>query len=137
MSRLVIFKAPWDELAKASIHPSFPGGGSSDILTQTVDYSDGEPPNVGDRPLEYQDGGHLEASSTRFSPWRVSRVEEYVANTGMEEFSEVVVAYCEYSPLPEEENPWQKSILGKVSVDSFGGDAEAFEEWKRSQEVMA
>lgn len=137
MSRLIIYKAPWSELAKAGVAVTFPDGGSSDILSQTIDFSDGAPPQVGDRTLKVKDHGHLEASSTRRSLWRVTKVEEYAANTGMEEFSEVVVATCEYSPLSEEDTPWNRSHLGSITVENFGGDVEAFEKWQHSQTVTA
>lgn len=137
MARLVIFKAAWPELRKADLQPTFPGGGSSDILSQRLDYSDGAPPRVGDRTLEFKDAGHLEPSSSRLSPWRVARVEEYVGNTGLESMDEVVVAHCEYSPLPEEENPWTQSTMGQITVENFGGDTEAFTHWRESQRVTA
>ena len=67
----------------------------------------------------------------------MTRVDTYAANTGFEEFDEVVVAYCEYAPLPEEENPWRKSQVGQITVDSFGGDVAAYEAWKAQQQVTA
>ena len=51
MSRLVIFKAPYEELRKAEISPTFPGGGSSDILCQSLDYADRGPGSRGRRGL--------------------------------------------------------------------------------------
>lgn len=137
MSRLIIYKAPWSELSKAGVSTTFPDGGSSDILSQKIDYSDSAPPQIGDRTLEFLENGHLEASSTRLSPWRVAKVEEYAANTGVEEFSEVVVATCEYAPLPDASNPWHRSRLGSITVENFGGDEAAFEQWQRSQSVPA
>jgi hypothetical protein len=135
MSRLVIFKAPYEELRKADISPTFPGGGSSDILCQYLDYADSAPPKVGDRTQEFRGNGHLKASSSRWSPWQVIKVEEYVANTGLEEFSEVLICTCEYAPLPEQENAWREGYAGPVTVENFGGDVEAFEAWQRSQTV--
>lgn len=135
MSRLVIFKASWDELEKADVRPEFPDGGSSNILAQTLDFSEGGLPRVGDRIREHRDNGYLEASSTRLSPWQVTRVEVYAANTGLEEFGEVVLAHCEYLPLHEKENPWKESALGRITAENFGGDVEAFEEWKRTQQT--
>lgn len=137
MSKLVIFKASWNELEQAAVRPTFPDGSSSDILAQTIDFSDGPLPKVGDHIREYRDNGHLKASSTRLSPWRVTRVEAYAANTGLEEFDEVVVAYCEYSPLHGEDNPWRESALGQITVENFGGDVDAFDQWKRIQQTAA
>ncbi len=72
----------------------------------------------------------------RHSPWLVSQVEEYVANTGLEALGEVVICLCDYSPLPEEENPWVETAPPQVSLDSFDGDAAAYGAWQRSQAVM-
>jgi len=71
----------------------------------------------------------------RLSPWRVSRVDEYVGNTGQEAMDDVVIAYCAYAPLPEDQNPWVETAPAIVSPDSFGGDMAAYEEWKSRQVV--
>jgi hypothetical protein len=44
-----------------------------------------------------------------------------------QEFTEVVICWCKYSPVEPVWVPQGKSI---VSVESFGGDRAAFEEWK-------
>lgn len=113
MSRLVIFKASCEELRRAGVEPSFPGGSFSDILAQHFDYSDGPGPVPGARLTEYRGNGHLKASFWRPGPWQIVTVDEYVCRTGQEEFSEVAICHCEYLPLPEDVNPWYISHLAK------------------------
>ncbi len=48
---------------------------------------------------------------------------------------DVVIAYCAYEPLPENENPWVETAPAIVSPDSFGGDLAAYEAWKSRQVV--
>jgi hypothetical protein len=137
MSRMVIFRASCAELSRAKVEPHFPSGSSSDILAQHLDYSDGPSPEPGDRLPEHCGNGHLQASSSRPGPWRVVAVDEYVGNTGCEPFDSVVICSCEYAPIPDEENLWSQNQLGQVSLDSFGGDAAAYENWKSKQAVLA
>ncbi len=56
-------------------------------------------------------------------------------NTGQEAMDDVVIAYCAYAPLPEDENPWGETAPAIVSPDSFGGDMAAYEAWKSRQVV--
>ena len=142
MSRLVIFKADWSEFDKTpnQARPTFPGGAVSDILAQHLDYSSRPTPSQGYRLLEHKHDNDAATfdhqggvTHQRLSPWRVVRVEDYVANTGLESFDEIVITYCEYLPLPKLENPWEETAPAQVTVDSFDGDIEAFETWKQTQ----
>lgn len=144
MSRLVIFKAKGLNAPEWEGRTLQPSGALTDILSQHFDYSIKPAPGPGYRLLEFK---HDPESATfdhqgsathhRESPWRVARVDEYVGNTGQEEMAELLIAYCDYAPLPEEENPWVEMAPAGISLDSFGGDVEAFEAWKKSQQVTA
>jgi hypothetical protein len=48
---------------------------------------------------------------------------------------DVVIAYCAYAPLPENENPWVEMAPAIVSLESFGGDVAAYDAWKSRQVV--
>ncbi|MBD2107034.1 hypothetical protein H6F49_08710 [Nodosilinea sp. FACHB-13] len=48
----------------------------------------------------------------RLAAWRVSRVDKYVGNTGQEAMDDVVIVYCAYGPLLENENPWVETGSG-------------------------
>jgi hypothetical protein len=53
----------------------------------------------------------------------------------MPEFRDVQIAYCERQPLtPEEAEAMTYEIVSQVSVDSFGGDKEAYQQFLASQE---
>ncbi|MGB3559562.1 MAG: hypothetical protein WBD58_18100 [Geitlerinemataceae cyanobacterium] len=105
------------------------------LLAEYSDSSGKAVPSEGYRLSEYK---RDPASSTfnhggatthfRKSPWVVVSVEEYVANVeGMQKYSEVAICYCDYLPLPEEENPWIEMQRSMLSLNSFAGDKQAFE----------
>jgi hypothetical protein len=109
------------------------------LLAEHSDSSGKASPDVGYRLSEYK---RDPASSTfnhggatthfRKSPWVVVSVEEYIANLeGMQKYGEVAICYCDYVPLPEEENPWLELQKSTISPDSFGGDRESFEAFVR------
>lgn len=132
MNRLILFKTESHQSVG-----EFPGGGLSDILGQHHDYSGNFSLEAGYRLPEFKnDEGSASfnhqggATHRRESAWRVVRVDEYVPNTGLEQFGEVAIAYCIYSPLPEDENPWMEMPPAQVSLDSFGGDVEAYDKWR-------
>ncbi|MEG4457086.1 hypothetical protein [Microcoleus sp. N9_A1] len=74
------------------------------------------------------------------SDWVVVRVFRYEADLSevegdMPEFRDVQIAYCERQPLaPEEAEAMTYEIVSQVSVDSFGGDKEAYQQFLASQE---
>lgn len=142
MSRLVIFKADDSSAPGWEARTLEPSGSLTDLLAQHFDYSNGSAPEVGYRLPEFK---HDDVAATfdhrggvthqRLSAWCVSRVDEYVGNTGQEAMDDVVIVYCAYEPLPENENPWVETAPAIVSPDSFGGDVEAYEAWKSRQVV--
>lgn len=75
---------------------------------------------------------YLPGSDTHYrpGPWVVEAVEAYSPDLPVEtEFSEVVICQCSYQPLPTAENPWKEDNAPVVTLDSFGGDKEAFKEF--------
>jgi hypothetical protein len=142
MSRLVIFKAEDSSAPGWEARTLQVSGSLTDLLGQYFDYSNGPAPDVGYRLPEFK---HDDAAATfdhrggvthqRLSPWNVSRVDEYVGNTGQETMDDVVIAYCAYAPLPENENPWVEMAPAIVSLESFGGDVAAYDAWKSRQVV--
>ena len=141
MSRLILFKtedtstAGWEN---RTLHT----GALTDILAQHFDYSNKPAPDAGYRLIEFKrdeneasfdhSGG---STHQRLSPWRVTRIEEYPANTGLESFDEIIIAYCEHAPLPEAENSWQELKPARVTIDSFGGDEQAYQRWQAVQKI--
>ncbi|MGB6168276.1 MAG: hypothetical protein WBF52_11875 [Geitlerinemataceae cyanobacterium] len=97
------------------------------ILNETFDSSVSPIPEVGERLTDDktdEEGTHY----SRWGDWVVSRVESYLPDMPVgQEFTEVVICWCKYDPIEPEWVPQGKSI---VSVESFGGDAQAFEKWK-------
>lgn len=74
------------------------------------------------------------------SDWVVVKVFRYEADLSeiegdLPEFRDVQIAYCERQPLtPEEAEAMTYEIISKVSVDSFGGDKEAYQQFLASQQ---
>jgi hypothetical protein len=79
-------------------------------------------------------GSTLRTTRTIPTDWVVTEVETYEPSADIPEFREVVIAYCERQPLTLEE--FKDAIYDnnvKVSVDSFGGDEEAYRKFVESQ----
>ncbi len=75
----------------------------------------------------------LRTTRTIPTDWVVTEVETYEPSVDIPEFREVVIAYCERQPLSLEE--FKEAIDDnnvKVSVDSFGGDEEAYRKFLES-----
>jgi hypothetical protein len=71
------------------------------------------------------------------SEWVVTKVTQYEPSDLAElpEFRGVAIAYCERQPLsPEQIEAMSYEIVSQVSVDSFGGDREAYEKFLASEE---
>lgn len=109
------------------------------ILAEHWDSSDKPIPEPGYRPTEFVRVDSLHdpqqhGSSTHYrkGDWEVVRVETYTSDVPMGEFDMVVICYCQYSPINAPLNPMPER---QVSVDSFGGDKEAYERWKAKEEV--
>lgn len=101
-------------------------------------------PNPGDRLTEYKCDDQAASfdhrggtTHYRPGPWQVTRVDEYVGNTGQEHHDAVYICLCVYDPLPEAENPWVEMAPAIVSPDSFGGDVAAYEAWKAEHQFPA
>ncbi|HIK33365.1 MAG TPA: hypothetical protein IGS17_15885 [Oscillatoriales cyanobacterium M59_W2019_021] len=123
--KYIIYRAHWSE---DKGWRTFSGSRSlTGILQEHFDSSGRPIPEVGERLTEGkkdEDGTHY----SRWGDWVVDRVESYLPDLPVgQEFTEVVICWCKYSPVEPVWVPQGKSI---VSVESFGGDVEAFEEWK-------
>jgi hypothetical protein len=74
------------------------------------------------------------------SDWVVVKVFRYEADLSeiegeLPEFRDVQIAYCSPQPLtPEEAEAMTYEIVSKVSVDSFGGDREAYQKFLASEQ---
>lgn len=81
-------------------------------------------------------GTTLRTSRTFPTDWVVVNVETYEPTIDVPGFREVAIAYCERQPLSLEE--FKAAIYDnnvKVSVDSFGGDEEAYQRFIASNEA--
>lgn len=110
-----------------------PMGGLTDILTEHRDFSGkGKIPKVGYRfPVFLRDESaatpeNIGSTHYRKGDWVVTRVERYPAGSPDCSCKEIAVCYCSFCPIEAE-----LIALGeaKVSVDSFGGDKEAYQRW--------
>ena len=99
------------------------------ILQENWDSSGKGDPQPGDRILNHKTD-ETGQGWTRRGDWVIDRVESYPANIpGLQEFSEILICTCKYAPI---ESEWKSNGKGIVSLDSFGGDVEAFEAWLES-----
>ena len=111
--------------------------GLTRILAEHFDSSDKPIPEPGYRPPEFVRVEALHDSSqhgtsTHYRPgdWEVTRVEAYTPDIPMGEFDLVVICDCQYNPINAPLSPMPER---QVSIDSFGGDKAAYEEWLASQ----
>lgn len=99
------------------------------ILQENWDYSGKGDPQPGDRISDHK-SDETGQGWTRRGDWVIDRVESYPANIpGLQEFSEVLICTCKYDPI---ESEWRSNGKGIVSLDSFGGDVDAFKSWLKS-----
>lgn len=110
-----------------------PMGGLTDFLTEHRDFSGkGKIPKVGYRfPVFLRDEGaatpeNIGSTHYRQGDWVVTRVERYPAGSSDCSCSEIAVCYCSFCPI---ETELIALAQGHVSVDSFGGDKEAYQRW--------
>ncbi len=117
-------------------------GSLTKTLFEHYDCSDKALPKLGYRPPEFirvdqfTDSNYPESSTHyRQSDWEVTRVETYTPDipVGMD-FDMVVICYCKYSPINTHLKPMPEH---QVSVDSFGGDEVAYQQWLESQKQLA
>jgi hypothetical protein len=118
-----------------------PMGGLTDFLTEHRDFSGkGKIPQPGYRFPEFlrvesaASSGNIGSTHYRKGDWIVTRVERYPAGSTDCSCKEIVVCYCKFDP---KESELVALAEPKVSIDSFGGDKEAYQRWKASQEVEA
>lgn len=105
------------------------GKSCTSILQENWDSSGKPAPEPGDRILDHRSDSEGQGWY-RNGDWVIDRVESYPANIpGWQEFSEILICTCKYDPIDAE---WQACDKGIVSLDSFGGDREAFESWLES-----
>jgi len=109
------------------------------ILAEHWDSSDKPIPEPGYRPTEFvrvdslhDPQQHGYSTHYRKGDWEVVHVETYTPDVPMGEFDMVVICYCKYSPLNAPLNPMPER---QVSIDSCGGDREAYERWKAKEQV--
>jgi hypothetical protein len=108
-----------------------------DRLTETYCSSGKPAPELGDRLTETIPENR---DSFRDSGWEVIRVERYSSEINPphgNEFDEIYICYCAYKPLSSQDQWTKQSHRLPVSVDSFGGDREAYDEWLQSQKQPA
>jgi hypothetical protein len=107
------------------------------ILSEHWSYSKKPIPEPGYRPTEFvrvdalhDPSQHAHNTHYRESDWEVTRVETYTPDLPMGKYDMVVICYCQYNPINAPLNPMPER---QVSVDSFGGDEAAYQEWLESQ----
>jgi hypothetical protein len=112
------------------------------ILQENWDSSDKPIPQPGYRPTEFirveqlhDPSFHGQSTHYRTSDWEVARVETYEHEIGRPhaEYDMIVICYCRYAPINAPLKPMPERI---VSVDSFGGDKEAYEKYLASQQKV-
>jgi hypothetical protein len=115
--------------------------GLTRILTEHFDSSNKPIPEPGYRPLEFvrveelhnpKEHGH--STHYRKGDWEVSHVETYTPDVPMGAFDMIVICDCKYAPI---DAPLKPMPDRQVSVDSFGGDKIAYEQWLESQKEVA
>ncbi len=111
------------------------------ILQENWDSSEKPIPKPGDRPKEfvrveeaYDPATHAHSTHYKTGDWEVSRVETYTPDIPMGQYDMVVICYCKYNPINAPLKPMPER---QVSVASFGGNKEAYEQWLESQKQPA
>jgi hypothetical protein len=111
--------------------------GLTRILAEYFDSSNKPIPEPGYRPLEFvrvdqlhDPKEHGYSTHYRTGDWEVTRVETYTPEMPMSDFDMIVICYCQYNPINAPLKPMPER---QVSIDSFGGNKEAYEQWLASQ----
>jgi hypothetical protein len=111
------------------------------ILAEHWDSSDKPIPEPGYRPTEFirvdalhNPEEHGYSTHYRTGDWEVTRVETYTPDMPMGEYDMVVICHCKYNPINAPLKPMPER---QVSVNSFGGDKEAYGQWLESQKQPA
>ncbi len=146
MRKLILFKAEKREISnyrqatQTPIGQSFyrvANAGSVPSLTTTIAEhynSSGKPsPAIGYRLTETVPEDH---DSFRDSGWEVTRVEEYTPEIPPPygaDFDAICICYCAYRPLAPEDAWMKKAHRLTLSLASFGGDSQAYQNWLVTQ----
>lgn len=111
------------------------------IISEHWDSSNKPIPEPGYRPTEFirvdalhDPSQHAHSTHYRQGEWEVTRVETYAPDNQLGKFDMIVICYCQYNPINAPLKPMPERI---VSLDSFGGDKEAYERWLASQKQPA
>lgn len=116
-------------------------GSLTDMLAEHFDSSNSEIPEPGYRPPEFIrveqfTDPQYPAAKTHYrqGDWEVVRVETYEHEVGRPyaDYDTIVVCYCQYNPINAPLKPMPDR---QVSIDSFGGDQEAYDRWLASQKT--
>ena len=113
----------------------------TDILAEHYDCSNKPIPEPGYRPLEfirvdklYDPLQHGYSTHYHLSDWEVTRVESYTPDLSHNHYNTVVICYCQYNPINAPLKPMPER---QISIDSYGGDKKAYEDWLESQKHPA
>lgn len=133
MRKWIIFRA--EKRQPGALERKYAHTGSlTKNLAEHYDCSDSTLPEPGYRPPEFIRveqfaSAQYPASTTHYrkSDWEVTRVETYTPDIPMGEFEAIVICTCKYSPINAPLHPMPER---QVSLDSFGGDEQAYTRWQ-------
>lgn len=95
------------------------------ILDEHYDSTGAEPPEAGYRLSEYKAETGDRLTHYRKGDWVVVKTEVFVPNIPIgNEFDEIAVCYCAYDPIKPKWRAFNSRSI--ASLDSFGGDREAY-----------
>ncbi len=117
-------------------------GSLTSILFEHYDCSNRELPEPGYRPPQYiQVPEFIDPNAPgakthwRDSDWVVTHVETFTPDIPISrDYDMIVICYCKYEPI---DSPLIPLPPRQVSLDSFGGDKEAYKQWQESQKQPA
>jgi len=134
MNKYVIFRAEKDQPGWKGRKFAHTGIGTY-ILAEHF-YSN-QTPKVGDRITEFVkleehiDPEYPGASThCKTGDWEVARIEEYTPEIPLSDFDSIFICYCHYIPINASLRPLPPRI---ISLDSFGGDEKAYQEYMESK----
>ncbi|GAA6622423.1 hypothetical protein [Scytonema sp. NUACC26] len=138
MRRWIVFRAQkrqpgWQERKYAHT------GSLTKNLAEHYDCSDEPLPEPGDRLPEFIRvqqfvDEHYPEAKTHYRPsdWEVTKVETYTPDIPMGEFDAIGICHCKYSPINAPLKPMPER---QVSLDSFGGDEQAYSSFLEQNRV--
>jgi hypothetical protein len=143
MKKYIIFRAEgsaesWKE---RKLEPS---GALTRILAERLDCSDKPLPEPGYRPAEFvrveqlhNPSVHGDSTHYRTGDWEVVQVHSYTPDIPIPhggDYDLIAICICRYNPVNAPLKPMPER---QVSLESFGGNREAYEQWLISQKEMA